>query len=123
MTPALDFASGMCFELSEVIVAIAPLWCSHDPFPLTPALSLRERAGVRGNGPRKLRSAGGLQLDRVIRVSDFIRLSSFRFRISLAWLLSSLTNWRTLFPRVDGDAPVFFGEIFIRNALYVGSRD
>ena len=31
------------FGIRESIAKVAPLWCSHDPFPLTPALSLRER--------------------------------------------------------------------------------
>jgi len=34
---------GLESEGPEAIGRIAPLWYSHDPFPLTPALSLRER--------------------------------------------------------------------------------
>ena len=34
---------GLESEGPEAIGRIAPLWYSYDPFPLTPALSLRER--------------------------------------------------------------------------------
>src|SRR6266478_4560938 len=34
---------AVLFGFREAIAKVAPLWCSHDPFPLTPALSLRER--------------------------------------------------------------------------------
>ena len=35
--------------IREAISKVAPGWYTHDLFPLTPALSLRARAGVRGN--------------------------------------------------------------------------
>ncbi len=35
--------SGSNSIIQEAIAKAAPLWCSYDPFPLTPALSLRER--------------------------------------------------------------------------------
>ena len=91
---------GLESEGPEAIGRIAPLWYSYDPFPLTPALSLRERenqgqryenckrldfanalppislslrerAGVRGNRPWKLHTARVLQLALGFRISDF----------------------------------------------------
>src|SRR6266446_9456177 len=79
------------FVIRKAIAKVAPLWYSHALFPLTPALSLRERehhrqcirqpeplgvvatrslvllslrerAGVRGNGPWKVQTAGVLHL-------------------------------------------------------------
>src|SRR6266404_4547671 len=59
------------------------------------SLSLRERAGVRGNGPRKLKTASVLQLPHELRIkpathlvqlafgfSAFFRPSTFGLRIS-----------------------------------------
>ena len=62
MNPALVYARGMGFELSEAIVKMAPLWYSHDPFPLTPALSLREREnqGPRYNNSKRLAFSNAL---------------------------------------------------------------
>ena len=62
------------------------------------SLSLRERAGVRGNGPWKLKAAGVLQFAHEIRIklgthlvqsdfgfSAFVRSSTFGFRVFLTW--------------------------------------
>src|SRR5207249_5694840 len=52
------FENGRCLELFQ-----RGPWFS---------LSLRERAGVRGNGPWKLQTAGVLRLALGFRISDFI---------------------------------------------------
>src|SRR2546426_10883397 len=90
MSPSAFCSGGAC--------KVAPRWYSHDPFPLTPALSLRERENqgqryenckrldfanalptislslrerVRGNRPWKLHTARVLQLALGFRISDF----------------------------------------------------
>ena len=103
---------GHKFGFGESIAKVAPLWYSHAPFPLTPALSLREREhrrqrirepealGImsvrslllplpegegRGEGERALEIADDESFAMGSGISDFFRGSDFGLRTSCAW--------------------------------------
>ncbi len=107
-------APGDIFGFREAIAKVPHLWYSHDPFPLTPALSLREREHDRqsirqaeplgafarpslvlplpegegwdeGNGSWKLQTAEVLQLALHLRIFSAFGLRDFGFRVSAAF--------------------------------------